>query len=45
MDSFSQLMTGFSDALTPENLLLALVGVTLGTLVGAARTAAGECDA
>ena len=34
MDSFSQLMTGFSDALTPENLLLALVGVTLGTLVG-----------
>ena len=34
MDSFSQLMTGFGDALTPENLLLALIGVTLGTLVG-----------
>ena len=34
MDSFSQLMTGFSDALTPTNLFLALIGVTLGTLVG-----------
>src|SRR3954470_19339637 len=34
MDSFSQLMNGFQDALTPTNLLLALVGVTLGTLVG-----------
>src|ERR1700709_129664 len=34
MDSFSQLMSGFQDALTPTNLLLALVGVTLGTLVG-----------
>src|SRR6188472_1953285 len=34
MDSFSQLMTGFSEALTPTNLFLALIGVTLGTLVG-----------
>ena len=29
MDSFSQLMTGFGDALTPTNLLLALIGIVL----------------
>ena len=34
MDSFSQLMTGFGEALTPTNLFLALIGVTLGTAVG-----------
>lgn len=34
MDSFQLLMDGFGAALTPTNLLLALVGVTLGTAVG-----------
>ncbi|MEU8386380.1 tripartite tricarboxylate transporter permease, partial [Streptosporangium sp. NPDC048865] len=34
MDSFQLLMDGFATALTPVNLLYALVGVTLGTLVG-----------
>ncbi len=34
MDSLSSLADGFSVALTPENLLWALVGVFLGTLVG-----------
>ncbi|MBG0565001.1 tripartite tricarboxylate transporter permease [Actinoplanes aureus] len=29
-----QLLTGFADALTPANLLWALVGVTIGTAVG-----------
>jgi len=35
MDAFSQLIDGFAAALTPQNLLFALIGVTLGTLVGA----------
>jgi putative tricarboxylic transport membrane protein len=34
MDSLSHLADGFSVALTPENLLWALLGVFLGTLVG-----------
>ncbi|MDH2429254.1 tripartite tricarboxylate transporter permease [Sphaerisporangium sp. TRM90804] len=34
MDSFGLLMDGFATALTPQNLLYALLGVTLGTLVG-----------
>ncbi|MEU1723552.1 tripartite tricarboxylate transporter permease [Nonomuraea sp. NPDC005692] len=34
MGSFQLLMDGFAAALTPVNLLYALVGVTLGTLVG-----------
>ncbi|MEO3870482.1 tripartite tricarboxylate transporter permease [Nonomuraea sp. B12E4] len=34
MDSFQLLLDGFAAALTPVNLLYALVGVTLGTLVG-----------
>jgi putative tricarboxylic transport membrane protein len=34
MDSLSSLADGFSVALTPENLLWALLGVLLGTLVG-----------
>ncbi|WP_101787884.1 tripartite tricarboxylate transporter permease [Nonomuraea indica] len=34
MSSFQLLMEGFAAALTPVNLLFALVGVTLGTLVG-----------
>ncbi|MEU4723666.1 tripartite tricarboxylate transporter permease [Nonomuraea dietziae] len=34
MESFQLLLEGFSTALTPVNLLYALVGVTLGTLVG-----------
>ncbi|NUS01552.1 MAG: tripartite tricarboxylate transporter permease, partial [Nonomuraea sp.] len=34
MDSFQLLMDGFAAALTPVNLLYALIGVTLGTLVG-----------
>ncbi len=34
MDAFGSLMDGFSVALTPENLLWALVGVFLGTFVG-----------
>lgn len=34
MDSFSQLIGGFGDALTPLNLLFALLGVVLGTAVG-----------
>ena len=34
MDSLRLLLDGFGDALTPTNLLLALIGVTLGTAVG-----------
>ncbi len=34
MDSLGLLFDGFATALTPVNLLYALVGVTLGTLVG-----------
>ncbi|MGW4422126.1 tripartite tricarboxylate transporter permease [Streptosporangium sp. NPDC004631] len=34
MESFRLLMEGFATALTPVNMLYALVGVTLGTLVG-----------
>jgi putative tricarboxylic transport membrane protein len=34
MESFDALMSGFAVALTLQNLLLGLVGVTLGTLVG-----------
>ncbi|MET9339576.1 tripartite tricarboxylate transporter permease [Nonomuraea sp. NPDC003804] len=34
MDSLQALLEGFATALTPVNLLYALVGVTLGTLVG-----------
>ncbi len=34
MDVLGQLAAGFGTALTPENLLFAAVGVTLGTLVG-----------
>src|SRR5690606_14362163 len=34
MDSLGNLIDGFSVALTPENLLWALVGVFLGTFVG-----------
>lgn len=33
-ETWSQLLTGFTDALTPLNLLLCLVGVVLGTAVG-----------
>jgi putative tricarboxylic transport membrane protein len=34
MDAWSNLMTGFSVALTPVNLLWSLAGVTLGTAIG-----------
>jgi putative tricarboxylic transport membrane protein len=34
MDVVVNLFAGFGNALAPENLLLALIGVTLGTLVG-----------
>ncbi|MDQ3524215.1 MAG: tripartite tricarboxylate transporter permease [Chloroflexota bacterium] len=34
MDAFGNLMDGFGVALTPENLLFALIGVFLGTFVG-----------
>ena len=34
MESLGLLMDGFGDALTPTNLLWALVGVTIGTAVG-----------
>ncbi|NUR84375.1 MAG: tripartite tricarboxylate transporter permease, partial [Nonomuraea sp.] len=34
MESIQLLLDGFGAALTPVNLLYALVGVTLGTLVG-----------
>ena len=34
MDALSSLLDGFSVALTPENLMWALLGVFLGTLVG-----------
>ncbi|MEV1241622.1 tripartite tricarboxylate transporter permease [Nonomuraea sp. NPDC050022] len=34
MDSFQLLLDGFAGALTPINLMYALIGVTLGTLVG-----------
>jgi len=34
MGAFSQLMDGFAHALTPQNLLFALIGVTLGTVIG-----------
>jgi putative tricarboxylic transport membrane protein len=35
MDFFSNLMLGFSVALTPFNLMMAVVGVLLGILIGA----------
>lgn len=34
MDTFQSLMMGFSIALTPQNLLFALLGSVLGTLIG-----------
>ena len=34
MEAFGALMTGFSEALTPQNLMFALIGSILGTLVG-----------
>jgi putative tricarboxylic transport membrane protein len=34
MDTIGDLLTGFGSALSPEHLLLALIGVTVGTLVG-----------
>jgi putative tricarboxylic transport membrane protein len=34
MDNLTNLLNGFGDVLTPVNLLLALLGVTLGTAVG-----------
>ncbi len=34
MDALSQLLNGFADAITPINLLFALLGVLLGTAVG-----------
>ena len=34
MEAFSQLMQGFADAVTPLNLLFALIGTLLGTAVG-----------
>lgn len=35
MDTLSALMSGFSTALSPINLLFVTIGVTLGTLIGA----------
>ncbi|MGY4719759.1 tripartite tricarboxylate transporter permease [Naumannella huperziae] len=34
IDTFNNLLLGFGNVLTPVNLLLALLGVTIGTLVG-----------
>jgi len=34
MDIFQNLLMGFHVALSPQNLLFCLVGVTLGTLIG-----------
>src|SRR5919199_4771739 len=34
MDAFSSLMDGFGTALTPNNLMFALLGVLLGTAIG-----------
>ena len=34
MDVFSSLLGGFGVALTPQNLLYAAIGVTLGTAIG-----------
>ena len=34
MDNLMNLLNGFGDVLTPINLLLALLGVTVGTAVG-----------
>ena len=34
MEAFTQLMQGFADAVTPLNLLFALIGTLLGTAVG-----------
>ena len=34
MDVFTNLMQGFASALTPQYLLLAALGVTLGTAIG-----------
>ena len=34
MDNLMNLLNGFGDVLTPLNLLLALLGVTVGTAVG-----------
>ena len=35
MDTFSNLLMGFSVALTPVNLLFCLIGVVVGTIIGA----------
>ncbi|GAA0936028.1 tripartite tricarboxylate transporter permease [Pseudonocardia zijingensis] len=34
MDTFSDLLAGFAAALTPQNLVLALIGCVIGTLLG-----------
>ncbi|MDU7868127.1 MAG: hypothetical protein E7J78_13445, partial [Pantoea sp.] len=34
MDTWSFLMQGFAVAMTPENLLIALIGCFIGTIVG-----------
>ena len=34
MDNINSLMSGFGDVLSPINLLIALLGVTVGTAVG-----------
>ena len=40
MDNLMSLLGGFGDVLSPMNLLIALLGVTVGTAVGAAAGAA-----
>ena len=34
MDIFASLLGGFATALTPQNLLYAAIGVTVGTAIG-----------
>ena len=40
MDTVHLLLQGFATAATPVNLLLALIGVTVGTAVGCCRASA-----
>jgi hypothetical protein len=44
MDVFGHLALGFGVALTPINLLYALVGVLVGTLIGPAGNRTGGDD-
>ena len=44
MDNLNLLLQGFADVLTPLNLLVAFLGVLIGTGVGAKRIIASTAD-